>query len=98
MDLVEFIRSLALQIMIVGWVIFLITWMIGWVLRGAPIPMTRLKKTGHSLIEDAVWAAFWLAMGGTVFSLIVYIVNSIGAPMPPPPSNILISQTSTTTP
>ncbi|MCC6030159.1 MAG: hypothetical protein LM586_00745 [Desulfurococcales archaeon] len=94
MDLVEFVRNLAVQIMIVAWVIFLITWIIGWVLRGAPIPMTRLKKTGHSLVEDAVWAAFWLAMGGTVFSLIIFIVNSIGSPMPPPPTN-MIQSTST---
>ncbi len=79
--------------MMIGWVIFLVTWMVGWVLRGAPIPMTRLKKTGHSLIEDAVWAAFWLAMGGTIFSLIVYIVNTIGMPMPPPPSNIITEKT-----
>jgi hypothetical protein len=56
--------------------------------------MTRLKKTGHSLVEDAVWAAFWLAMGGTVFSLIIFIVNSIGSPMPPPPTN-MIQSTST---
>ncbi|MEZ0290212.1 MAG: DNA import protein CedA1 [Sulfolobales archaeon] len=94
-DIVSFIRGIALEIMIIAWVIFVITWMIGWALRGAPIPMTRLKKTGHSLIEDAVWAAFWLAMGGTVFSLIIYIVNSIGAPVPPPPSYI-IGNTSTT--
>ncbi|MEL9929669.1 MAG: DNA import protein CedA1 [Sulfolobales archaeon] len=93
-DLVVFIRTLAVQAMIVAWAIFILTWMIGWALRGAPIPLTRLKKTGHSLIEDAVWAAFWLAMGGTVFSLIVYIVNSIGVPIPPPPSGILTTTSS----
>jgi len=93
-ELIEFVRYIALQIMMIGWIIFLVTWMIGWILRGAPIPMTRLKKTGHSLIEDAVWAAFWLAMGGTVFSLIVYIVNTIGMPMPPPPSNVITQSAS----
>lgn len=90
MDLVSFVRQLTVQIMVVAWGIFILTWIVGWALRGSPIPLTRIKKTGHSLIEDAVWAAFWLAMGGTVFSLITYVVSQIGVPAPPPPVNTTI--------
>ncbi|GAY26435.1 hypothetical protein ATG_16390 [Desulfurococcaceae archaeon AG1] len=90
MDLVSFVRQLTVQVMVVAWGIFILTWIVGWALRGSPIPLTRIKKTGHSLIEDAVWAAFWLAMGGTVFSLITYIVSQIGIPAPPPPVNTTI--------
>jgi hypothetical protein len=89
-DLVTFVRQITVQVMVVAWAIFILTWIVGWALRGSPIPLTRLKKTGHSLIEDAVWAAFWLAMGGTIFSLITYIVSQIGVPAPPPPINISI--------
>ncbi|MDT7888753.1 MAG: DNA import protein CedA1 [Desulfurococcales archaeon] len=89
-DLVTFVRQITVQVMVVAWAIFILTWIVGWALRGSPIPLTRLKKTGHSLIEDAVWAAFWLAMGGTIFSLITYIVSQIGVPAPPPPVNISI--------
>lgn len=90
MDLVSFVRQLTVQVMVIAWGIFLLTWIIGWAIRGAPVPLTRLKKTGHSLVEDAVWAAFWLAMGGTIFSLITYIVSQIGIPAPPPPINTTI--------
>ncbi|MEM2204346.1 MAG: DNA import protein CedA1 [Sulfolobales archaeon] len=90
MDLVSFVRQLTVQVMVVAWGIFILTWIVGWALRGSPIPLTRIKKTGHSLIEDAIWAAFWLAMGGTVFSLITYIVSQIGIPAPPPPVNTTI--------
>jgi hypothetical protein len=72
-DLVTFVRQLTVQVMVIAWAIFILTWIVGWALRGSPIPITRLKKTGNSLVEDAVWAAFWLAMGGTIFSLITYI-------------------------
>ena len=90
MDLVSFVRQLTVQVMVIAWGIFILTWIVGWALRGSPIPLTRIKKTGNSLIEDAVWAAFWLAMGGTVFSLITYIVSQIGIPAPPPPVNTTI--------
>ena len=91
MEIIEFIRQLTLQVMVAAWGIFVLTWIVGWALRGAPIPITRIKKAGNSLIEDAVWAAFWLAMGGTIFSLISYIVSQIGTPVPAPPD--IINQT-----
>ncbi len=93
MEIIEFIRQLTLQVMVAAWGIFVLTWIVGWALRGAPIPITRVKKAGNSLIEDAIWAAFWLAMGGTIFSLISYIVSQIGVPVPEPPN--IMNQTGT---
>ena len=98
MDLISFVQDLTLKIMMVSWVLFLLTWAIGWALRGSPIPMSRIKRTGQSLIEDAVWAAFWLAMGSSVFSLIYFIVSRLGAPIPPPPLPPNTTTTSTPTP
>ena len=87
MDLVEFIRGLTTQIIAIAWVVFLITWVIGWALRGSPIPIHRVKRLGQSLIEDSVIAAFWLALGSTVFALIAFIASNVSQPFPPPPTS-----------
>ena len=77
-ELISFIEDITQQITALAWAVFLLTWSIGWTLRGTPIPIGRLKRAGTSFIEDSVWAAFWLAVGSTVFSLIMYIVQLIG--------------------
>jgi len=85
-DLVSFIQDLTVRVVMVAWALFLLSWSIGWVLRGSPIPFYRVKRLGQDLIEDAVIGAFWLALGSTVFALISYIVSNVSLPMPPPPS------------
>jgi len=76
-EIIAFIEDLTQQITALAWAVFLLTWSIGWTLRGTPIPIGRLKRAGTSFIEDSVWAAFWLAVGSTVFSFILYIVRLI---------------------
>lgn len=73
--LVQFVESISAQVSLVAWALFLVTWSIGWALRGTPIPFSRIKRTGQSLIEDAVWAAFWLAMGSLVFTITSYLAR-----------------------
>jgi len=85
-DIIGFIQDLIINITLVAWIMFLLTWVIGWALKGAPIPFLRIKRTGQRFIEDAVWAAFWLAMGTTVFALIAYIVTQFQQPFPQPPT------------
>jgi len=85
MGIAEFIQGLTVQVMSIAWLLFLITWVIGWAVRGSPIPIHRVKRTGQSLVEDAVLAAFWMALGSSIFALISYITSSIYQPMPPPP-------------
>lgn len=84
-SIVDFVRELTVQVVTIAWFMFLLTWFIGWAIKGAPIPFYRLKRTGQSLIEDAVIAAFWLALGSSIFSLISYITTNIAYPTPPPP-------------
>lgn len=74
-SLIDFISELTRKVTALAWALFLLTWSIGWTLRGAPIPFSKLKRVGGSLVEDSIWAAFWLAMGSTVFSIITYIVK-----------------------
>jgi len=77
------------MVVTVAWGTFLLSWSIGWLLRGSPIPFLRVKRVGQDLIEDAVWAAFWLAIGSTVFALVSYIATSISSSMPPPPNTTI---------
>jgi len=85
-NIISFIQGIIVNVTIVAWVIFFLTWVIGWAIRGLPIPFMRVKRTGERFIEDAVWAAFWLAMGTTVFALIAYIANTFYQPLPAPPT------------
>lgn len=74
-DLIQIINEWTTKIVALAWALFLLTWSIGWTLRGAPIPFARVKKVGAGFVEDAVWAAFWLAIGATVFKIVSYVVN-----------------------
>jgi len=76
-DILSFVQQVTERITALAWALFLLTWSIGWTLRGAPLPISRLKRIGSGLIEDSVWAAFWLAIGSSLFSFIVYIVKMI---------------------
>ena len=79
-DLIDFIQDITNRVTVLAWALFLLTWSIGWTLRGAPIPLTRLKRAGNSLVEDSIWAAFWLAIGSTVFSFVTYVIGLITVP------------------
>ncbi|NPA04500.1 MAG: hypothetical protein GXO09_00190 [Crenarchaeota archaeon] len=83
--IINFITDLTVKITTAAWGLFLLTWSVGWLIRGAPIPVLRFKRVGQSLIEDAVWAAFGLAIGTSVFALIAYIAKLFGATPPKPP-------------
>ncbi|AOL15799.1 hypothetical protein BFU36_02605 [Sulfolobus sp. A20] len=77
-SLIQFIQNLDSEVTEVAWSIFILAWAIGWALRGSPIPIFRVKRTGQDLIEDAILAAFWIAIGSTVFSLITYLASQVG--------------------
>jgi len=80
-NITEFVQSLAVQVTLVSWSVFLLAWSIGWMLRGSPIPLARVRRAGQSFIEDAVWAAFWLSVGSLVFALVSKIAQVLqGAP------------------
>jgi len=74
-DVITLIGDLTNKIVAIAWALFLLTWSIGWTLRGSPVPFARIKRVGTSLVEDSIWAAFWLAVGSTVFSLITKLVS-----------------------
>ncbi len=80
-DLANFIVTLTSRVASISWGLFMLAWSIGWLIKGAPIPFFRLKRAGQSIIEDAIWAAFWLALGTTVFALISYVASMLASSM-----------------
>ncbi len=78
-EITEFIGDVTAKLVTAAWAVFLLSWSVGWLLRGSPLPSLRLKRTGQGIIEDAVWAAFWLAVGSSVFALIQYLASMFGA-------------------
>ncbi|MEM0366028.1 MAG: DNA import protein CedA1 [Acidilobaceae archaeon] len=76
-DLVQVIDEWTTRITALAWALFLLTWSIGWALRGAPIPFSKVKRAGANLIEDSIWAAFWLAIGATIFKFITYVASLV---------------------
>jgi len=85
MDLVSLIKTFINKAVIVSWFLFLLTWIIGWAIKGSPIPIGKARRVGQGLIEDAVWGAFWIAIGSTIFWLIYYIASMLSTKFPNPP-------------
>lgn len=76
-DIVGLVNSLTTQVTEIAWSTFILAWAIGWALRGSPVPIFRIKRTGQDIIEDAILAAFWISIGATIFSLISYIASQV---------------------
>ena len=69
----KFVNSLTTTIMEIGWGIVILAFVVGWVIRGSPIPFYDLKDHGHRFIYDAILAAVFISIGSTLF----YIINSL---------------------
>jgi len=41
MDLISLIKELITNIVIVSWFLFILSWIIGWTIKGAPIPIGK---------------------------------------------------------
>ena len=74
-DIINLISDLTAKIAIAAWGLVGLSWVIGWLLRGSPIPISRIKRMGHSFVEDAIIAAIWLALGSTVFFIITTLAK-----------------------
>lgn len=85
MDIISLIKDLINKTVTVSWLLFLLTWIIGWAIKGSPIPMGKARRIGQGLIEDAIWGAFWVAIGTSIFWLITYISSFISDVYPQPP-------------
>ncbi|OYT61053.1 MAG: hypothetical protein B6U75_00170 [Desulfurococcales archaeon ex4484_217_1] len=70
------ISDLTTRVITAAWALFMLSWAIGWLLKGSPIPIYRVKRFGQDMVEDAIMGAFWLAIGTSIFALIKYLASA----------------------
>jgi len=71
------ISNLTTRIVMAAWALFMLSWALGWLLKGSPVPIYRVKRFGQDMVEDAILGAFWLAVGTSIFALIKYLAASV---------------------
>jgi len=86
MDILTLIKDLIAKAAAISWFLFLLSWIIGWAIKGAPIPIGKARRVGQGLVEDAIWGAFWIAVGSSIFWLITYIASLLSKSFPAPPT------------
>lgn len=59
--------------------LFGLAWIVGSMLRGAPLPWREWKEFGHGMQLDAVKATFMMALYSSIASLLTWIVNAIAS-------------------
>ncbi|MCQ4343660.1 MAG: hypothetical protein NO117_01690 [Sulfolobales archaeon] len=77
MSILQIVQNLTAEVAQIAWGLFLLAWGVGWALRGSPIPIFRIKRSGQDILEDAILAAFFLAIGSSVFALIQYLASQV---------------------
>lgn len=77
MDIDSLISDLTTRIVMAAWALFMLSWALGWLLKGSPVPIYRIKRFGQDMVEDAILGAFWLAVGTSIFALIKYLASSV---------------------
>ena len=70
------ISDLTTRVIMAAWALFMLSWALGWLLKGSPIPIYRVKRFGQDIVEDAIIGAFWLAVGTSIFALIKYLASA----------------------
>jgi len=80
-NLLSTIAWLTTQISLIATGIFALAWVIGSLLKGAPIPFRDIKEAGRGIQYDALKAAFELAIWSAISSLISWIAVAISSAM-----------------
>jgi len=75
-DIDSLISDLTTRVIMAAWALFMLSWALGWLLKGSPIPIYRVKRFGQDMVEDAIMGAFWLAVGTSIFALIKYLASA----------------------
>ena len=76
MSIDALISDLTTRVVMAAWALFMLSWALGWLLKGSPIPIYRVKRFGQDMVEDAIMGAFWLAVGTSIFALIKYLASA----------------------
>jgi len=78
-NLLRSIAWLTTQVSLIAVALFALSYGLGCLLRGAPIPFKDVKEAGHGLMMDAIRASFQLALWSAISSLISWIIAIISS-------------------
>ncbi|MCP8308875.1 MAG: hypothetical protein H3Z53_11290 [archaeon] len=75
--LIQAIALATTQLSLLATALFALSWVIGSLLKGAPIPFKEWKQWGQGLQMDAIKATFELAIWSFIGSLVAWIAYLI---------------------
>ena len=73
------IAWLTTQVSLVALGLAALSWGIGSLLKGAPIPFRDIKEAGSEMMYSAIRATFMLALWSSISSLITWIISVVAA-------------------
>lgn len=76
-QLTQKIAETTTSISLISMGLFGLTYLIGYLFKGAPIPWRDIKEFGNGLTNDAIRAALMMALWTSILSLITWIVSVI---------------------
>ena len=77
--LTAIIAQTVTMVTLIAAALFGLSWVVGSLLRGAPLPWRDWKEFGNGLQQDAVKATFFMALYSSIATLIAWIVNAIAS-------------------
>lgn len=73
------IAQITTTISLISVALFGLSWVVGSLLKGSPLPFREWKEFGNGLQLDAVKATFLMALYSSIASLLTWIVNAIAS-------------------
>lgn len=76
-QLTQKIAETTTSISLISMGMFGLTYLIGYLLKGAPVPWADIKQFGNGLTNDAIRSSLMMALWTSILSLITWIVSVI---------------------
>lgn len=76
-QLTQKIAETTTAITLIAMGIFGIAYLVGFLLKGSPVPWRDIKEFGNGLVNDSIRAALWLSLWSAVIALLSWVVSVI---------------------
>ena len=76
-QLTQKIAETTTSISLIAMGIFGLTYLIGYLLKGTPVPWRDIKEFGNGLSNDAIRSAMMLALWSSIVALLTWVVSVI---------------------
>lgn len=76
-QLTQKIAETTTSISLISMGLFGLTYLVGYLFKGSPIPWRDIKEFGNGLTQDAIRAALMMALWTSILSLITWVVSVI---------------------